>query len=234
MTAIENARKVLDAETAADRAVMDAKAALQAARDAKARRRKRSPPITGIEVVLIAALDAAIGYVEERVEAAREQAGSMALDAAVTAVQGTDTNNPMGPVSHGEAAAVGGALGRALTWLGFQPANLLGAGNSGVRTPSSTTTSASSASCSSFACSDGPEHAETARPQRTSGPDRGEDGHPGTDVAALRAAIESRAREWSAGRGGLRRGARDRFPGPGAEICAIIGGPSALRVPDPA
>ena len=54
------------------------------------------------------------------------------------------------------------------------------------------------------------------------------------DVAALRAAIESRARECSAGRGGLRRGARDRFPGPGAEICAIIGGPSAPRVPDPA
>ena len=39
----------------------------------------------------------------------------MALDAAVTAVEGTDTNNPMGPVSHGEAvaAAVGDALGPA-------------------------------------------------------------------------------------------------------------------------
>ena len=39
----------------------------------------------------------------------------MALEAAVTAVDGTDTNNPMGPVSHGEAVAtaVGGALGPA-------------------------------------------------------------------------------------------------------------------------
>ena len=122
MTAIENARKVLDAETAADRAVMDAKAALQAARDAKAKSKAKALPSDHRNRgSLIAALDAAIGYVEERVEAAREQAGSMALDAAVTAVRGTDTNNPMGPVSHGEAAAVGGALGRALTWLGFSP-----------------------------------------------------------------------------------------------------------------
>ena len=120
MTAIENARKVLDAETAADRAVMDAKAALQAARDAKAKA-EALPSDHRNRGSLIAALDAAIGYAEERVEAAREQAGSMALDAAVTAVRGTDTNNPMGPVSHGEAAAVGGALGRALTWLGFSP-----------------------------------------------------------------------------------------------------------------
>ena len=126
MTAIENARKVLDAETAADRAVMDAKAALQAARDAKAKSKAKAkaealPSDHRNRGSLIAALDAAIGYAEERVEAAREQAGSMALDAAVTAVRGTDTNNPMGPVSHGEAAAVGGALGRALTWLGFSP-----------------------------------------------------------------------------------------------------------------
>ena len=45
MTAIENARKVLDAQTAADRAVMGAEVALQAGRDAKAEA-KRSAPIT--------------------------------------------------------------------------------------------------------------------------------------------------------------------------------------------
>ena len=114
MTAIENARKVLDAETAAERAVMDAEAALQAARDAKAKAEALPSDHTN-RGSLIAALDAAIGYAEERVEAAREQAEGMALDAAVTAVEGTDTNNPMGPVSHGEAvaAAVGDALGPA-------------------------------------------------------------------------------------------------------------------------
>ena len=112
MTAIENARKVLDAETAADRAMMDAEAALQAARDAKAEAEALPSDHTN-RGSLIAALDAAIGYAEERVEAAREQAEGMALDAAVTAVEGTDTNNPMGPVSHGEAVAtaVDGALG---------------------------------------------------------------------------------------------------------------------------
>ena len=114
MTAIENARKVLDAETAAERAVMDAEAALQAARDAKAKAEALPSDHTN-RGSLIAALDAAIGYAEERVEAAREQAEGMALDAAVTAVEGTDTNNPMGPVSHGEAVAtaVDGALGPA-------------------------------------------------------------------------------------------------------------------------
>ena len=114
MTAIENARKVLDAETAAERAVMDAEAALQAARDAKAKAEALPSEHTN-RGSLIAALDAAIGYAEERVEAAREQAEGMALDAAVTAVEGTDTNNPMGPVRHGEAVAtaVDGALGPA-------------------------------------------------------------------------------------------------------------------------
>ena len=114
MTAIENARKVLDAETAAERAVMDAEAALQAARDAKAKAEALPSDHTN-RGSLIAALDAAIGYAEERVAAANEQAEGMALDAAVTAVEGTDTNNPMGPVSHGEAVAtaVGGALGPA-------------------------------------------------------------------------------------------------------------------------
>ena len=114
MTAIENARKVLDAQTAADRAVLDAEAALQAARDAKAEAEALPSDHTN-RGSLIAALDAAIGYAEERVEAAREQAEGMALDAAVTAVEGTDTNNPMGPVSHGEAVAtaVVGALGPA-------------------------------------------------------------------------------------------------------------------------
>ena len=114
MTAIENARKVLDAETAADRAVMDAEAALQAARDANAEA-AALPSDHANRGSLIAALEAAIGYAEERVEAAREQAGGMALEAAVAAVRGTDTNNPMGPVSHGEAvaAAVGSALGPA-------------------------------------------------------------------------------------------------------------------------
>ena len=73
MTAIENARKVLDAETAAERAVMDAEAALQAARDAKAKAEALPSEHTN-RGSLIAALDAAIGYAEERVEAAREQA----------------------------------------------------------------------------------------------------------------------------------------------------------------
>ena len=112
MTVIENARKVLDAETAADRTVMDAEAALQAARDAKAEAEALPSDHTN-RGSLIAALDAAIGYAEERVEAVREQAEGMALGAAVTAVEGTDTNNPRGPVSHGEAVAtaVDGALG---------------------------------------------------------------------------------------------------------------------------
>ena len=112
MTAIGNARKVLDAETAADRAVMGAEAALQAARDAKAEAEALPSDHTN-RGSLIAALDAAIGYAEERVEAVREQAEGMALEAAVAAVEGTDTNNPRGPVSHGEAVAtaVAGALG---------------------------------------------------------------------------------------------------------------------------
>ena len=83
MTAIENARKVLDAETAADRAVMDAEAALQAARDANAEA-EALPSDHANRGSLIAALEAAIGYAEERVEAAREQAGGMALEAAVS------------------------------------------------------------------------------------------------------------------------------------------------------
>ena len=114
MTAIGNARKVLDAETAADRAVMDAEAALQAVIDAKAAA-EALPSGNVNRDSLIAALEAAIGHAEERVAAAGEQAGSMALAAAVAAVRGTDAENPMGPVSHGEAvaAAVGGALGPA-------------------------------------------------------------------------------------------------------------------------
>ena len=112
MMAIGNARKVLDAETSADRAVMDAEAALQSARDAKAEA-EALPSGNVNRDSLIAALEAAIGHAEERVAAAMEQAGSMALEAAVAAVRGTAMDNPMGPVSHGEAvaAAIGGALG---------------------------------------------------------------------------------------------------------------------------
>ena len=114
MTAIGNARKVLDAETSAERAVMNAEAALQSASDAKAEA-EALPSGNVNRDSLIAALEAAIGHAEERIAAAREQAGSMALETAVAAVRGTDTENPMGPVSHGEAvaAAVGGALGPA-------------------------------------------------------------------------------------------------------------------------
>ncbi len=50
----------------------------------------------------------------------------------------------------------------------------------------------------------------------------GGDHEPGLDDTAL------------AGRGGLRRGDHDGFPGPDAGIHAIIGGPSATRAPDPA
>ena len=114
MTAIGNARKVLDAETSAERAVMNAEAALQSASDAKAEA-EALPSGNVNRDSLIAALEAAIGHAEERIAAARELAGSMALETAVAAVRGTDTENPMGPVSHGEAvaAAVGGALGPA-------------------------------------------------------------------------------------------------------------------------
>ena len=55
------------------------------------------------------------------------------------------------------------------------------------------------------------------------------------DVAQLRAAVERPAGDAAlAPRRGLRGGDCDRFPGPGAGIRAIIGGPSAPRAPDPA
>ena len=114
MTAIENARKVQDAETAADRAVLGAEAVLQALRDAKVEA-EALPSNHANRDSLIAVLEAGIGYAQEWVEATREQAGSMALEAAVAAVRGADMDNPMGPVSHGEAVAmaIGGALGPA-------------------------------------------------------------------------------------------------------------------------
>ena len=80
---------------------MNAEAALQSASDAKAEA-EALPSGNVNRDSLIAALEAAIGHAEERIAAAREQAGSMALETAVAAVRGTDTENPMGPVSHGE------------------------------------------------------------------------------------------------------------------------------------
>ena len=62
----------------------------------------------------------------------------------------------------------------------------------------------------------------SSRSMSTGGRALGGDREPGFDDTAL------------AGRRRLRRGDRDRFPGHGAGIYAIIGGPSAPRAPDPA
>ena len=88
MMAETNAQDVLDARTTAAQAVMDAKAALGSATEAKADAADLEDG--ALKTSLIAALDAAIKVAEEQMEAATESRDSDELKAAAVAVEGAD------------------------------------------------------------------------------------------------------------------------------------------------
>ena len=110
MAAQTNAQKVLDAQAAADKAVMDAEAAKTAAEAAKTEA-GGIPAGDANRAAVIAALDAAIEAADDAIKAAKKSQVDPDLEAAVTAVVGADKMNT--PVKRGAvvAMAIGGALG---------------------------------------------------------------------------------------------------------------------------
>ena len=109
-TAEENAQAVLDAETAANKAVDDADAAVQSAKDALAEA-EALPSDNPNRDTLIAALEGAIEVAEGHAKAAADSRGDddAALASAVKVIKGADPEAegyPMTPAQHGTAVAM--------------------------------------------------------------------------------------------------------------------------------
>ena len=108
--AIENAQKVLAAQSSAVQAVGKAEAALESAKNAKTTATGKLPEDHEDRANLMAALDAAIAAAQEQVKATKASHEGSALKAAVRAVQNPMDSDPAPdplktPAHHGDAVA---------------------------------------------------------------------------------------------------------------------------------